>query len=558
MKIKYLAVLALPFLLAGCSLESSSGNSGENISGGTTSVDIPEDDISGDFSLVNDSTSESISGSSNVYSITAAGEYTATGKLSEGQIYINVGDEDEVILNIDGVSIANSTTAPIFVNNCADFDLKAKKDSNNYVYDVRTTDYSGSTDDSVARSAIYAVNGDIKVKGSGTLTVISYANSGIHSHDNVTVQNVTMLIKAVNNGIRGNDKVTIKEGPTIGIVAGNNGIVTHNSDISSSGNQRGYVYINGGSITINSYGDGIDAAYNIEIGTSTDDEGNTYTPVVDVYTNIYSSYTVSSVTSTSSSLRGPGGGGTPGGDNGGFDDGGMTGGTSSEKADDSAKAFKAANEINITAGELFSYTYDDGYHTDTDVLESGSYGSGNINISGGTLKIKASDDGVHAGGTLTVSGGTIYVSESYEGLEGNKIVISGGESVVYANDDGVNASSSINISGGFLEVNVPNSGDVDGIDSNGTYTQTGGIVIAKGPSSDMSAPMDCDGTIKVSGGTLIILGYSVSVSSSVNKVTGLSLHSSGSHTVTIDGTSYSISNNYSYSATTCYSNVSVK
>ncbi|MCR5505744.1 MAG: carbohydrate-binding domain-containing protein, partial [Bacilli bacterium] len=508
-----------------------------------------------------DSTGTAISASNGVYTISAAGEYTATGKLSEGQIYVSAGDDDTVQVNLDGVSISNSSTVPIFVNNCADFDLKAKADSNNYLYDNRTTDYSGSDDDSVARGAVYSVNGDINVKGSGALYVWSAYNSGIHGKDNVSVKNVTMVVKAMNNGIRGNDKVTIKEGPTMGIVCGNNGIVTHNSDISDSGNQRGYVYIQGGNIIINSYGDGIDAAYNIEFSTSTDDEGNTYTPVVDVYTNIYSTYTVSSSSLTSLNAGpgggGPGGSGSGGTTGGGPGDGGMTGGTSAEKADDSAKAFKAANAINIAAGQLYSYTYDDGYHTDTDALENGSTGTGHITVNDGTLTIKASDDGMHAGGTLTIAGGTVYVEESHEGLEGNQIAIKGGNIVVYGNDDGINASNAITISGGFLEVNVPNSGDVDGIDSNGTYTQTGGVVVAKGPSSDMSAPIDCDGTKKITGGTLIILGYSVSVSSSVSKISGLSLHSSGSHTFKVGSTSYTINNNYSYSATTCYSNSSV-
>lgn len=42
--------------------------------------------------------------------------------------------------------------------------------------------------------------------------------------------------------------------------------------------------------------------------------------------------------------------------------------------------------------------------------------------------ITAEDDGMHADGTLSISGGTIDIEKSYEGLEGLEIDISGGKS----------------------------------------------------------------------------------------------------------------------------------
>lgn len=540
--------------LAGC---SGSVNTTSVIdSGFTTSVSIADDTITADFTLL-DSSSNEISPVGGVYSITSSGTYTASGKLSNGQIYVNV-PSNEVELDLSNVSIANDSASPIFVENCTDFDLKALKGTTNYIYDNRTTDYSSSDTDGCG--AVHVANGDLKVKGSGALSITSLANSGLHGKDNVTVQNVTMLIKAVNNGIRGNDKVTIKEDPVIGIVCGNNGIVTHNSDLSSSGDNHGYIYIQGGSLTINAYGDGIDAAYALEISSGTDSEGNTYTPSMDIYTNKYSSYTVSS--STSSIVRGgpgggPGGGG-PGG--GGFDGGGMEGGTSAEKADSSAKALKANEYINISAGQIYTYTYDDSIHTNANVLDTNVTASANINISGGTLRLKASDDAIHADKTLTISGGDITVIESHEAVEANIINFTGGVTNVYGTDDGVNASSAINVSGGYLEVNTSPNDDTDGIDSNGTYTQTGGVVITKGPNSTMAAAIDTDGTASITGGTIIILGgigeKGLSKGSGVSSYT-LSVHSSGSHTIKIDSVSYTISNQYSYGKTQCYSSVKV-
>ena len=71
------------------------------------------------------------------------------------------------------------------------------------------------------------------------------------------------------------------------------------------------------------------------------------------------------------------------------------------------------------------------------------------------------------------------------------------------------------------------------------------------------AAIDADNSVSVSGGTLIVLGYGrVGASGSVKKYT-LSLHSAGSHTVTIGGESYTFTNASAYGSTTCYSDVAV-
>ena len=80
-------------------------------SGGTSGVDIPEDTISGDFSIVNDTSGEAITPVNGVYLVDATQEKTAKGvialtlkgKLSEGQIQVNA-PEIEVEFTLNGVS----------------------------------------------------------------------------------------------------------------------------------------------------------------------------------------------------------------------------------------------------------------------------------------------------------------------------------------------------------------------------------------------------------------------------------------------------------------------
>lgn len=551
----FIFLLVLSISLIGCNsnqVETPNINS-DDVVGKTEDIEISEDKVTSDFSLV-DEHGLAVDANNGIYMITTAGTYYAKGKLDGGQIYV---DASEAIIEIelDGVSISNSSVSPIFVKDCDTVTIKVKKDSTNYIYDKRTTDCSSTNDDTIGTAAIYVANGNLKLSGKGTLSIESNYNSGIHSKDNVSIKNCTLLIKAMNNGIKGNDQVKIEENPTIGIVCGNNGIKTSNSSVGSSKN-HGTIYIYGGTITINAYGDAIDAAYAVEIGSSSDSDGNTYTPVIDIYTNKYSSYTLVSEVQTEAVLTtlagpgrpsGPGGQGGPGG--GGFNGGGFGGGSSAEKADDSAKGIKANELISITAGEIFIYTYDDGIHTNNDVLDSGVTASANIVISGGVVTIKASDDGIHADGTLTINDGTIVIAESHEGLEGKNVEINGGSITISASDDGVNASKSISVSGGLLDVTVSPNGDLDGIDSNGTITISGGIIITRGPNSEMAAPLDADGTMKMTGGTLIVIGYAPRrlTTSGVTKTTSSSGTSSGSHTVTIGDQTITYNNAYTYS-----------
>ncbi len=73
----------------------------------------------------------------------------------------------------------------------------------------------------------------------------------------------------------------------------------------------------------------------------------------------------------------------------------------------------------------------------------------------------------------------------------------------------------------------------------------------------MAAALDTESGAKITGGTLIVLGYGQVTYGSSVKTYSLSLHASGSHTITVNGTEYSFTNAYSYGKTTVYSSVTV-
>ncbi len=505
-----------------------------------TDSNITATETTDSFSLT--SSDGSFSSADNIYTISSAGTYVLTGCL-DGQILVEAGSDDEVILELTGCTINCDTDSPIKVLSAGKVEISAKSDTENVINDMRSV--KTADDDEQGEGAIYAVC-DLKIKGSGTLVVNAGYNNGIHTTKDLEIQKLSLKCTAYNNALKGNDSVTVASGAVVAISTNGDGVKTQNTDANKNGETRGDITISGGSVTVYAAGDGFQAAHDFVLTTEEDSA-----PAVVIYTGSYSGYTASDA------------------------------GTSSYKG------VKVQNELIIESGSITIQSYDDGLHADYGTsFDDGTKGHGTINISGGsvTMAVYAPEnktaggmmgpggwsgqqtvsgaDGVHADGTLNISGGSVYIDSSYEGMEANIINISGGTTWVSANDDGVNATKGnatpqINVTGGYLDVTVSSSGDVDGIDSNGSYKQTGGIVITRGPNSEMTAAIDADGTVSVEGGTLIVLGYGrVSTGGSVKRYS-LSLHSSGSHTVTINGVNYTFTNANTYGATYCYSDVSV-
>lgn len=540
-------ILTMCLMTAGCAKNSTStttASGGETtITSGITKEDTDvthADDaenyrvsITGNFTVTSD-TSDGVTQSGSVYTITKAGEYTVAGLLSEGQLIVDAGDEDEVTIVLNGTSITCSSGSPIYVKNASEVKIKSEENSFNEVIDKRAEATEDSSDDA-GNAAIYATC-DLKLVGKGALVVTGNYNNGIQSKDDLSIKNVIVKVTAVNNAVKGNDAVDIESGNIIAISAKGDGIKTSNSSISNKGKQKGIVTITGGNIDIYAACDGIDAAYGVDISG----DGN-----LNIYTDTYSEYseevtssgsssgtstsrdssanktasanTVSYVAASDTIANAPGGfgGNKAGGDRpgmpGDFNESGNSSGQSY-----STKGIKAESEINISGFTINVCSTDDGIHANSDsgVLETGEDGKGTIVINGGSITISSGDDGMHADKQLDVNDGYINIVTSYEGLEAMTINLNGGKIYVYATDDGINActgdgktSPIINVTGGYIDVTTA-SGDTDGIDSNGNYVQTGGMVLVKGGSSsgNVSGSIDVDGTVTITGGTCVALG----------------------------------------------------
>ena len=476
-------------------------------------------------------------------------EYTFTITSNYKQLYVNLPDKS-LTVELQGVTLENNENSPIYVENCENIDLSAKKNTTNTIKDTRPAYVND--EEGQGKGAIYVENGDLKLKGTGILNITANYLNGIHCKDDVKVQKQTLNINAINHGIRGNDSVTITSG-AINISCGGDALHSENSDVSNKGNQKGNVTINGGSLTINSWADAIQAAYDAvieqtdpEVPISINAKTNKYSSyngeTIDTSTDVFylkmnsSTYSNGGYTyaayingawypatykGTQSSQQGGSGGG-PGGGGGGRPGSSSTyylyqlqkptGATSftlyrfkgsnvtefsttNYNAVSDAKAFNSAYDtVQISvSGSTISFSswsnYSSGNNNGADVSAKGIKAENKITIKSGTIDIKAYDDAIHANNDGILENGSSPL--------GN-VNISGGDITVSASDDGIHADGQLNISGGTINVTT----SYEGLEGN-VINVTGGNSYVYGTDDGVNATNGkSTAAINVSGGLL--------------------------------------------------------
>lgn len=125
------------------------------------------------------------------------------------------------------------------------------------------------------------------------------------------------------------------------------------------------------------------------------------------------------------------------------------------------------DELNITGGTLHITAGGDAVKASPDTGDTENPDTtslGNVTISGGTLTLNATEDGIQADGDLTISGGTFDVtangghttaltddSASCKGFKaGGALTVTGGTVTVDSADDALHANTDVTISGGTL------------------------------------------------------------------------------------------------------------
>lgn len=495
MKKKTIACLLMAccLTLAGCggSGDSGSSDAAENATG----YDFEYTDRELDPSYDEGSAEKITLGDSDV-TITEEGTYILSGTLSDGQIIVETADDVKVQLVFDGVDIACSDDAPVYVKESDKVFITLADGSKNTL--TGPEEFSSSEATSEGTDGVIYSKGDLCINGSGSLTVTSDAH-GIVSKDDLVITGGTFNITAAKDGLQGKDCVKIKDGKFT-VTADNDGIRSSNAE----DQYRGFVSIDGGSFDITAGYDGIQAETIVRIADGT----------LGIETGGGSKNA-----STDSDWGDSWGGGMGSMDPGAYDPGSQDPGAaqnssdSSEDDEVSAKGIKGSEGIMILGGKLDIDSSDDAVHS-----------NGYVNIEAGTLDISSGDDGVHADSDLTVTGGKITIAKSYEGLEGNTITVDAGTIDITASDDGLNAAGGSDGSStedrpgannfdvdesAFIKINGSDMiihANGDGVDSNGTLDITGGDITVSCPTTGDTAVLDYGSEGTITGGTFIGTG----------------------------------------------------
>ena len=465
--------------------------------------------------------------------ITASSEISVSGESTSGQLAVNVDKtaepEGKVVLNLEGLTLSNSSAAPIYVEAIGDeVQISAKNGTTNTISDGTShtdtyVDSDGNTN--TVNGAIFSRD-DLKLKGKGTLIVNGNTEDGIVCKNDLKIWNGNITVNAADDGIRGNDSVRIGDPDAADYSSLS---VTVNTNNGSSGGDgiktnsdedgKGYVTINGGTINIDSYADGIQAEQTF---TMNGGELNITT------------YQGSNFTGSASGGNGGWGGGMGGNDG------------NSNKTDISAKGIKAVG-VYDEAGTTWQSGGDlivNGGTITIDSSDDSLHCGGDMQLLGGSMTLATADDGAHSDHALTIgsTGGDydapyVNITKSYEGIEGVDITQNSGTVMVTSSDDGYNAaggadssgnnnsggwgqgswggpgggsssdgSQTMTFNGGYAYVNAAG----DGLDSNGNIYFNGGYVFVS-QTGGGNGPLDCgdsNNSITYSGGTVIAAGSS--------------------------------------------------
>lgn len=402
--------------------------------------------------------------------ITAAGVYSLSGSLADGQIVVDTQDEAAVQLILNGVAIHNSASAPIYIVDAAQVAIVLADGAQNVVSDGETYLFADPTEDE-PNAAIFS-KADLTIGGSGALLVAGSYNDGIASKDGLVIAGGAITVNAVDDGIRGKDYLVIEDG-AITVTALGDGLKSDNEEDAA----MGYVAIEGGQIDITAAGDAITAQTDVLIG------GGEFTLTSGGGSN-------ASIDATTSA-KGIKGQASVAIDGGTF---------VVDAADD---AIHSNDSLTINGGDFTLATGDDGMHADaTLTINDGairitrSYEgieSAVITINGGDISVVASDDGVNVAGGNDGSGMAAGMPQGGRPGRGGGPVM---DAFTYTGDQ------YLYIHGGNLLVDAAG----DGVDVNGAIEMTGGVVIVNGPTQQMNGALDYDGGFAISGGYLAAAG----------------------------------------------------
>ncbi len=342
------------------------------------------------------------------------GTYVFSGKF-DGQIDIVVYKENKVHLVFNGFDITCEKRSPVLCERADKLVITLADGTQNTVTDTGSGYIEGITPAEGRFAGAIHSKDALSINGTGNLTVKTTYRHGIVSNSNLRIVSGDITVEAAEEGLKGKETLAIRGG-TIRIDSVGDGLKV--SDDFEEG--TGFLAVEGGDITVKTDADGLD--------------------VID-YVRI-------------------------------------VGGTLKIESKDHAVTTEGSVSIGGKAQIIL-----DAYNGSED----------------------SDAKGIKAEREITVEGGNLQIVRAYEGIESktSSVILDGGNVSVNASNDGINASTLVEVKNGHLFVNAIG----DGIDG-GDIVFSGGTTVIQGSVYNDCAPMDApiEKEIRVTGGVLLAYG----------------------------------------------------
>lgn len=429
--------------------------------------------------IASDTESALVSG--NNVTITAAGTYLISGNIDDGMIIVDTNETEKVYIILDDL-VMNSSSSSIYVRSADKVFITL---ANGSVNKLSNCGEFTQIDDSNLDAVIFS-RSDLTINGNGSIEISSPSGHGIVSKDDLVLTGGIYTITSASHAINANDSVSISDS-TLNITSGKDGIHCENTDDPSKGN----IFIESGTFNIDSDGDGISSSEYMQIN------GGEF----DIFTGGGSANAEHPSSGNNGGFPGGGGGGRPRLSETDDTDVSMKGIKSETsllikggvfKFDTEDDSIHSNKSIIIMDGSFEISAGDDAFHADEILAIRGGHiniaqsyeglEGLNVEVSNGDIKIVSSDDGINAAGGNDSSGtGGMRPGQDKFGSSSNgKIVITGGTLYINASGDGIDSNGSLTMSGGYVTICGPTQGDTAVLDYDTTAEITGGIFIGTG------------------------------------------------------------------------------
>ena len=330
--------------------------------------------------------SDSVKISGTTITITEEKTHIISGTLTDGMIIVDADESAKLQLVFDGAHITSQNSAALYI-------LEADKVFVTLAEDSQNTLANGGNftaiDDSNIDGAIFSKQ-DLTLNGSGSLKIDSPAGHGIVCKDDLVFTGGSYVVNAASDGLNANDSIRITEA-SFSIAAGDDGIHVEENliiksgkiDISESceGLEAFQMEIQGGDIRIVASDDGLNASGGEEESDATVESQNEVPQMNGERPEMNGQ-------PPEMSGERPEMNGQPPEMNG---ERPQMNGERPEMNEEHPQMGGAPEGFAVFGGA------------------SSSNSNGNIKISGGTLYINASGDGIDANGSLEITGGHVTV-----------------------------------------------------------------------------------------------------------------------------------------------------